>query len=128
MECDQLRSLCALNMYQTNVTDTFLIDDLFVYLLEALRHHQEQTRPIEGTTLAIEKLQAMTAKTTAERVAAMRAARDAAGLKRLELYAHTGDWPAIKALAEKLQARRQRSDKREPANGLVTWRQQHEQD
>ncbi len=115
-------------MYQTNVTDTFLIDDLFVYLLEALRHHQEQTRPIEGTTLAIEKLQAMTAKTTAERVAAMRAARDAAGLKRLELYAHTGDWPAIKALAEKLQARRQRSDKREPANGLVTWRQQHEQD
>jgi len=116
VECDQLRSLCALNMYQTNVTDTFLIDDLFVYLLEALRHHQEQTRPIEGTTLAIEKLQAMTAKTTAERVAAMRAARDAAGLKRLELYAHTGDWPAIKALAEKLQARRQRSDKREPAN------------
>jgi hypothetical protein len=52
-------------------------------------------------------------KTTNERVAAMRAARDAAGLKRLELYAHPDDWPAIKALAEKLQARRQRRDKRE---------------
>lgn len=45
-------------------------------------------------------------KTTAERVAAMRAARDALGLKRLELYAHPDDWPAIKALAEKLQRRR----------------------
>lgn len=48
------------------------------------------------------------AKTTAERVAALRAARDALGLKRLELYAHTEDWPAIKALAEKLQRRRAR--------------------
>jgi predicted component of type VI protein secretion system len=46
------------------------------------------------------------AKTTSERVAAMRAARDALGLKRLELYAHPADWPAIKALAEKLQRRR----------------------
>ena len=55
----------------------------------------------------------MRAKTTGERVAAMRAARDAAGLKRLELYAHPDDWPAIKVLAEKLQARRQRRDKRE---------------
>ena len=36
----------------------------------------------------------------------MRAARDALGLKRLELYAHPDDWPAIKALAEKLQRRR----------------------
>lgn len=45
-------------------------------------------------------------KTTNERVAAMRAARDALGLKRLELYAHPEDWPAIKALAEKLQSRR----------------------
>ena len=51
------------------------------------------------------------AKTTAERVATMRAARDAAGLKRLDLYAHPDDWPAIKALAEKL--RRQRREKRE---------------
>ena len=46
------------------------------------------------------------AKTTAERVAALRAARDAMGLKRLELYAHPEDWPALKALAEKLQRRR----------------------
>ena len=46
------------------------------------------------------------AKTTAERVAALRAARDAMGLKRLELYAHPEDCPAIKALAEKLQRRR----------------------
>jgi predicted component of type VI protein secretion system len=46
------------------------------------------------------------AKTTSERVAAMRAARDAMGQKRLELYAHPDDWPAIKALAEKLQRRR----------------------
>lgn len=48
------------------------------------------------------------AKTTSERVAALRAARDALGLKRLELYAHPDDWPAIKALAEKLQRRRAR--------------------
>ena len=46
------------------------------------------------------------AKTTSERVAAMRAARDALGLKRLELYAHPEDWPQIKALAEKLQRKR----------------------
>ena len=46
------------------------------------------------------------AKTTSERLQAMRAARDALGLKRLELYAHPEDWPAIKALAEKLQRRR----------------------
>lgn len=46
------------------------------------------------------------AKTTAERVAALRATRDALGLKRLELYAHPDDWPAIKALAEKLQRKR----------------------
>ena len=48
------------------------------------------------------------AKTTTERVAALRAARDALGLKRMELYAHPEDWPAIKALAEKLQRRRAR--------------------
>lgn len=46
------------------------------------------------------------AKTTSERVAALRAARDALGLKRLELYAHPEDWPAIKAMAEKLQRKR----------------------
>ena len=46
------------------------------------------------------------AKTTSERVQTMRAARDALGLKRLELYAHPDDWPAIKTLAEKLKKRR----------------------
>jgi len=46
------------------------------------------------------------AKTTSERVAQMRAARDALGLKRLELYAHPDDRPAIKTLAEKLQRKR----------------------
>jgi predicted component of type VI protein secretion system len=46
------------------------------------------------------------AKTGAERVAALRAARHALGLKRLELYAHPEDWPAIKALAERLQRKR----------------------
>lgn len=51
------------------------------------------------------------AKTTAERVAALRAARDALGLKRLELYAHPDDWTAIKVLAEKLQRRRARAAK-----------------
>ena len=47
-------------------------------------------------------------KTSNERVAKLRADRDALGLKRLELYAHPEDWPAIKALAEKLQKRRAR--------------------
>ena len=53
-----------------------------------------------------EDLTGRVAKTTAERVAALRASRDALGLKRLELYAHPDDWPAIKALAEKLQRKR----------------------
>lgn len=48
------------------------------------------------------------AKTTAERVAALRAARDALGLKRREVYAHDDDWPAIQALAVKLQRKRER--------------------
>lgn len=45
-------------------------------------------------------------KTTTERVAAMRLARETLGLRRLELSAHPDDWPAIKALAENLQRRR----------------------
>jgi hypothetical protein len=45
-------------------------------------------------------------KTTNERVAALRAAREALGLKRLELYVHPDDWQAIKTLAEKLKKRR----------------------
>ena len=46
------------------------------------------------------------AKTSAERVGALRAARNAQGLRRLELYAHPDDWPAIKALADRLAKRR----------------------
>lgn len=48
----------------------------------------------------------LVANTTAERVADLRASRNALGLKRLELYAHPDDRPAIKALAEKLQRKR----------------------
>ena len=49
-----------------------------------------------------------TAKTSAERVGALRAARAALGLRRLELYAHLDDWPQIKKLAANLQRRRAR--------------------
>jgi hypothetical protein len=51
----------------------------------------------------------MTAKTSTERVAEMRARRYALGLTRLEVYAHPEDHEAIKALAEKLQRRRVRA-------------------
>jgi len=47
--------------------------------------------------------------TSAQRVEKLRAARDALGLRRLELYAHPEDWPPIKALAEKLQRKRART-------------------
>ncbi|MFO0454288.1 MAG: hypothetical protein ACK52I_37500 [Pseudomonadota bacterium] len=53
----------------------------------------------------------MSAVAVKDRVAALRAAREALGLKRLELYAHPDDWPAIKALAEKLQRKRERKRK-----------------
>ena len=46
------------------------------------------------------------AKTSAERVCALRAAREKQGMRRLELYAHPDDWPQIKALAANLQRRR----------------------
>jgi len=45
-------------------------------------------------------------KTTTERGRELRERRDALGLKRSELYAHPEDWPAIKALAERLQRKR----------------------
>ena len=48
------------------------------------------------------------AMTSSERVKVMRASRAAIGLKRLELYAHPDDWPAIKAQAERIQADRDR--------------------
>ena len=53
----------------------------------------------------------MTAKTVSARVAELRARRHAAGLVRLELYAHPEDHQPIKALAEKLQKRRDNRDK-----------------
>ena len=43
------------------------------------------------------------AKTAAQRQAELRANRAALGMKRLELHAHPEDWPAIKALAERLR-------------------------
>ena len=46
------------------------------------------------------------AKTVSERVAALRAAREAHGLRRREVYVHADDWPKIKALAEALKRRR----------------------
>lgn len=49
------------------------------------------------------------AKTTAARVAELRQRRDDLGLKRLELYAHPDDHEAIKALAAKLQRKRERT-------------------
>lgn len=54
----------------------------------------------------------LAAKTTSERVAAMRADRKALGLKRLELYAHPDDHTDIKAAAAKIARRRQRAEKR----------------
>ena len=45
-------------------------------------------------------------KTVSERVAALRAAREAQGLKRREVYAHADDWPKVKALAEELKRSR----------------------
>jgi len=54
----------------------------------------------------------LTAKTPTTRVAELRARRQAAGLVRLELYAHPDDHPPIKALADKLQKRREKVSKR----------------
>lgn len=50
-------------------------------------------------------------RTVSERVAALRKRAAAHGLKRLELYAHPEDWVAIKALADKLQKRREKAVK-----------------
>lgn len=48
----------------------------------------------------------MTAATVTARVAALRQRRAHLGLKRLELYAHPDDHPAIKALADQLLKKR----------------------
>ena len=47
----------------------------------------------------------MSADATA-RVRALRATRAAQGLKRREVYAHPDDWPAIRALADRLALKR----------------------
>lgn len=52
------------------------------------------------------------AKTTAARVAELRQRRADLSLTRLELYAHPDDHEAIKALAAKLQRKRERTAKR----------------
>lgn len=49
------------------------------------------------------------AKTTSERVDALRADRKAKGLKRRELYVHDDDWPQIVKLAMRLQMKRNRA-------------------
>jgi hypothetical protein len=43
---------------------------------------------------------------TSPALTALRARRDALGLKRLEVYVHPDDWPAVKKYAEKAQRRR----------------------
>jgi len=52
----------------------------------------------------------MTAKTDAERQRTLRQNRTAAGLVRLELWAHPADHAQIKAYAAKLQHRRERKN------------------
>ena len=58
-------------------------------------------------------------KPVKERVAALRERAASHGLKRLEIYAHPEDWVAIKALAEKLQKRREKAAK-VAANAICT--------
>jgi hypothetical protein len=53
----------------------------------------------------------MTAKTIAQRVADLRARREALGLTRLELWARPEDHEYLKAKAEWLQKRRERRSK-----------------
>ena len=48
----------------------------------------------------------MTASTPAKRVKKTRDAREVLGIKRRELAAHDEDWPKIKALADRLMAKR----------------------
>ena len=69
--------------------------------------------PLNGMTkkAALEWLEQLIAsnvnsKTINERVRKLRKERTALGIERRETYAHDEDWPAIKALAEKLQRRR----------------------
>lgn len=57
------------------------------------------------------------AKTTTERVTALRARREAEGLKRLELFAHVDDHGPIRAYADKLRRKRQKGGTPPPASG-----------
>ena len=50
----------------------------------------------------------ITSSTSAERTARLRYLRAAAGLRRLELWAHPLDWPRIKRLSVALRQRRER--------------------
>ena len=50
----------------------------------------------------------ITSSTAAERTARLRYLRTAAGLRRLELWAHPLDWPSIKRLALRMRKRRER--------------------
>ena len=59
----------------------------------------------------IQQPMAMTSKPVSKRVAALRERAAALGMKRLEIYAHPEDWVAIKALAAKLQKRREKASK-----------------
>jgi hypothetical protein len=54
-------------------------------------------------------------KTTAERVQALRTRREALGLRRFEVYVHPDDYDAVKALADRLQVKRERLQKRAKA-------------
>ncbi len=71
------------------------------------------------TTLASVRWSALTTSVFARRpptpsfrgLAALRERAAALGKKRLEIYAHPEDWVAIKALAEKLQKRREKAAK-----------------
>lgn len=51
-------------------------------------------------------------KTTATRVAELRRRRADLGLTRLEVYVHPDDHEAVKALAAKLQRKRERAAKK----------------
>jgi hypothetical protein len=50
-------------------------------------------------------------KSVSERVALLRERAAALGLKRLEMYVHPEDWVEIKALAARLQKRREKAAK-----------------
>ncbi len=54
----------------------------------------------------------MTAKTSTERAAEVRARRDELGIKRREIYAHDDDWPALRERAAKMVDKREKAAQR----------------